>query len=280
MVAESRYSQVDADGRESILMKEIVDHWPDGLGLLVDDAYYVEPNGRTSRRMTSKGWKLLVEWKDGTMDWLPLKDLKESYPVQVTEYAVPNKIAEQPAFAWWVPHVLRKRERIIEKVKTRYWKRTHKYGVELPKSVKQALAIDRNMGTSFWKDAIEKEMKNVLPALAFRDDDVMPPGFKKINCHMVFNVKLDLMRKARFVADGHQTDPPKELVYSSIVYHDSVCLAFLITVLNDLEFLSADIQNAYLTAPTKEKIYKVAVPEFVQGKEGRPVMIVWALYGL
>jgi hypothetical protein len=30
--------------------------------------------------------------------------------------------------------------------------------VELPKSVKQALVIDRNAGTSFWKDAIEKEM--------------------------------------------------------------------------------------------------------------------------
>jgi hypothetical protein len=102
-------------------------------------------------------------------DWLHLKDLKESYLVQVAEYAVANKIAEQPVFAWWVPYVLRKRERIIQKVKSRYWKHTHKYRVELPKSVTQALAINRNMGTSFWKDAIEKEMKNVLPAFEFRD---------------------------------------------------------------------------------------------------------------
>jgi hypothetical protein len=58
--------------------------------------------------MTTKGWRLFVEWKDGTIDWLPLKDLKESYPVQVAEYAVANKITEQPAFAWWVPHILRK----------------------------------------------------------------------------------------------------------------------------------------------------------------------------
>jgi hypothetical protein len=66
--------------------------------------------------------------------------LEESYPVQVVEYAVVNKIADLPAFAWWVKHVLQKRERIIQKVKTRYWKRTQKYGVELLKSVKQALA--------------------------------------------------------------------------------------------------------------------------------------------
>jgi hypothetical protein len=58
-------------------------------------------------------------------------------------------------------------ERIIQKVKTWYWKCTHKYGLELLKSVKQALALDRNMGTSFWKDVIKKEMKNILPAFEF-----------------------------------------------------------------------------------------------------------------
>jgi hypothetical protein len=97
-------------------------------------------------------------------------------------------------------------------------------------------------------------MKNILPAFEFRDDDVMPPGFKKIDCHMVFDVKLDLVRKARFVAGGHQTDPLKESVYSSVVSRDSVRLAFLIAALNELEILSADIQNAYLNATTKERI--------------------------
>jgi hypothetical protein len=230
--------------------------------------------------MTTKGWKLLIEWRDGTTDWLPLKDLRESYPVQVAEYTVANKIIEQLAFAWWVPYVLRKWERIIQKVKTWYWKRTHKYRVELLKSVKQALAIDRNTGTRFWTDAIEKEMKNVLPAFEFRDDDVMPPGFKKIDCHMVFDVKLDLVHKVRLIAGGHQTDPLKESVYSSVISCDSVHLAFLTAALIDLEILSADIQNAYLNAPTKEKIYMIVGPEFGQGKEGRLVMIVQALYGL
>jgi hypothetical protein len=217
--------------------------------------------------MTTKGWKLLIEWKDGTTDCLPLKDLKESYLVQVAEYAVANKTVEQPALAWWVPYILRKQNQIIQKVKTWYWKCTHKYGVKLPKSVKQALAIDRNTGTSFWKDAIEKEMRNVLPAFEFRDDDVMLPCFKKIDCHTVFDVKLDLVLKARFVAGGHQTNTPKESVYSSVVSRDSVHLAFLIAVLNDLEILLADVQNAYLNAPTKAKIYTIAGLECGQGKD-------------
>jgi hypothetical protein len=108
----------------------------------------------------------------------------------------------------------------------------------------------------------------------------MPPGFKKIGCHMVFDVKLDLVHKVRFIAGGHRTDPPKELVYSSVISRGSVCLAFLIAALNDLEILSADVQNAYLNAPTKEKIYMITGPEFGQGKEGQLVMIVRALYGL
>jgi hypothetical protein len=73
---------------------------------------------------------------------------------------VANQIAEEPAFIWWVQSVLRKRDRIVAKVKARYHARSHKYGIELPKTVKDALRIDKETGTTFWHDAIMKEMKN------------------------------------------------------------------------------------------------------------------------
>jgi hypothetical protein len=94
---------------------DIVDNRTDGSAVPVDDAYYVDPNGWRSHQIAMKGWRLLMEWKDGTTDWIPLKDLKESYPIQVAEYTVANKIAEQPDFAWWVPSVLRKPEWIIQR---------------------------------------------------------------------------------------------------------------------------------------------------------------------
>lgn len=65
------------------------------------------------------------------------------------------------------------------------------------KSAKEALAVDGNTGTTCWKDAFEKEMKNVMPALEIRDDDKMSIGDQKIDCHMVFDVKLDLVWKVR-----------------------------------------------------------------------------------
>ena len=74
------------------------------------------------------------------------KDLKASYPVQVDEYAVANKIKDEPDLAWWSKVVLRKSNRVISKVKSRYWKTTHKFGIRIPKTVVGAFEIDHLNG--------------------------------------------------------------------------------------------------------------------------------------
>jgi hypothetical protein len=63
--------------------------------------------------------------------------------VQLAEYATQKRIAGEPAFALWIPHVLQKRNQIIAKLKTKYWVRTHKFGIKIPKTVKEAKAIDK-----------------------------------------------------------------------------------------------------------------------------------------
>ncbi len=70
-------------------------------------------------------------------------------------------------------------------------------------------------------------------AFEFRDDDVMPVGHQKIDCHMIFDVNMDLTCKARMVAGGHQTVISKESTFSSVISHDSVRIAFTIAALND-----------------------------------------------
>jgi hypothetical protein len=280
LIAENMYSQVDADGRSYALLSEIIDHKSDGSAVRKDDGFETTKDGQVRPRYTTKGWKLLVSWKDGSTSWVPLKDMKDSFPVEVAEYAMVNKIIEEPAFAWWAKHVLRKRDRIIKKVKSRYWDRTHKYGILLPKSIEEALRIDRETGTDFWRKAIEKEMKAIECAFEFKDDDKMPVGHQHIDCHMVFDVKITLDRKARYVAGGHQTEPTKDVTFASVVSRDSIRLAFLVAALNDLDVLSADISGAYLNAKAAEKVYTTAGKEFGPGKAGRPVLIVRALYGL
>jgi hypothetical protein len=176
---------------------------------------------------------------------------------------------------------LQKRDRIIWKVKSCYWDRTHKYGILLPKSVAEALWFDRESETDLWQKAIEKEMKMIDCAFEFPSGNKALVGYKKIDCHMILDIKMTLERKARYVAaGGHQTEPTKDVTFASIVSRDSIRVAFLVAALNDLEILSANISGAHLNAPCAEKVYTIAGKEFGPDKEGRTVVIKRALYGL
>ena len=97
--------------------------------------------------------------KNGSTTWEKLSDFKECYPVQTAKYAATNDNNTEPAFNYWVPHTLKKRDSIISLVKkqqTRYLKKTHKFGIEIPKTVKEAAELDKNNGDTKWMDAIAK----------------------------------------------------------------------------------------------------------------------------
>ena len=68
--------------------------------------------------------------------------MKESLPVELAEYARARGISDEPAFAWWLPHTLRKRDVILANLSTRVCKTTHKYGIEIPRDVTHAEEID------------------------------------------------------------------------------------------------------------------------------------------
>ena len=56
-------------------------------------------------------------------------------------------------------------------------KKSHKFGIELPKTVEQALALDAKNGNTLWADAISKEMENVRVAFeALPDGKPVPIG--------------------------------------------------------------------------------------------------------
>ncbi len=289
IIAESMVTGCDPEGRQYTIFMEISDHRKDVNALNVADGSYVTRAGNPVSKKTTKGWHILVEWRDGSMDWHRLADIKNAYPVQLAEYAIANRIEDEPAFKWWVRKTLRRKERIIGKVKSKYWRSTHKFGIEIPKSVNEAYKIDRETGTTHWTRAIEKEMKNVRVAFEKIDGVTeqqmrtgkVRPGYSFCSTHMIFDVKMDgsFTRKARLVADGHKTKPPTSITYSSVVSRDSVRIALTIASLNSLEISACDIGNAYLNAPCREKLWTIVGSEF--GSEKGSVMIIArALYGL
>jgi hypothetical protein len=189
MIAENLYSQVDTEGKQYQVLSEIIYHRTNGHAVSIDDAFITDKYGNKHQRKTTMGWEMLIQWKGNTTSWVKLSDVKDSHPLEVAEYAVANKIVEQPAFAWWAKQALKKHSRHIMKAKSRYWKQTHKFGVELPKSVAEAYAIDCRNGSKLWTNAAAKEMLNVRPAFKFVDDDVIPAFWKPVGVHMIFDVK-------------------------------------------------------------------------------------------
>jgi hypothetical protein len=280
VIAENMLSMCDSEGNQYLLMSHITDHKKEDNAIGKKDAF-LWVRGRKYPKKTTRGWKFCVEWKDGTTSWEPLSSLKESNPVELAEYAVAHDLSTEPAFSWWVPYTLKKRDAIISAVNKRYWKRTHKYGIRVPKSVEEAYEIDKENGDNRWAESIQKEMNDVYVAFHILDDDqAVPPGYQYMDCHLVFDVKFDGFRfKSRMVAGGHMVDTPAFLTYASVVSRETVRIALTIAALHDLEVKAADVQNAYLTAPTAEKVWTTCGPEFGPNA-GKKALIVRALYGL
>ena len=95
---------------------------------------------------------------------------------------------------------------------------------------------------------------------------------------MIFDVKLyaSFTRKVRLAADEHKEDAPYSMTYSSVVSCDRVIIMLTLVALNKLDLQTANVQNAYLNANSKERIYFYAGTEF--GKdEGKLFMVVRAL---
>ena len=67
--------------------------------------------------------------------------------------------------------------------------------------------------------------------------------------------------------------------YAGVVSCKSVHITLTYASLNNLDVVAADVQNAYLQAPTSKKHFIICTDEFVLGYEGCVAIIACALYG-
>ena len=105
-------------------------------------------------------------------------------------------------------------ETTIAAVKSGHWTRREKFGIPLPKSAAEALHFDEEFAKKglprLWKPAIDKEMNAVMIAFEFVGHK-KPDGYKVIRCHLVYDVKMNLTRKARMVAEGNLAKPDSDI---------------------------------------------------------------------
>ena len=211
---------------------------------------------------------------------MPLQVLKESNPIEIAEYVTALDIENEPAFSWWVPPTLRKRDRIILGINVRVQKRSHKFGIKISKDITEARKLDTINGNCLWQDAYEKEMYEVGVAFKILDDNkYLPGGYTLSSGHLIFDCNMDFTRKTGWVKDGHLTPDLETSKYAGVVLRESIQIALTYAALHKTQVLAADISIAYLQAPTSEKHYIICGEQFGLENKGTRALIVRTLYG-
>ena len=90
IIAENIFAQVDDEGHQSQIIDEIMYHHKDHSVVPISDGVIQNVNGTTKPKKTTRGWELLVQFNNGSMDRVKLKDLKAPNPIELAEYTVAN----------------------------------------------------------------------------------------------------------------------------------------------------------------------------------------------
>ena len=90
-------------------------------------------DGNLVLKKTTSGWEFLVEFKDGSSNWIHLKKPKQSNPEELDKYAASNGLLRKYEFKLWVKDVLEKLDHIVEKLKSKYRHTSNNFGIKPPK---------------------------------------------------------------------------------------------------------------------------------------------------
>ena len=81
-------------------------------------------------------------------------------------------LQDEPMFIWWVTHIVKECEYILQKVKYKYQERTHKYGFRVPKYIEKEKHIDNNYVNILSINAVK--LKIIVFIIAFEEYDGIP----------------------------------------------------------------------------------------------------------
>ena len=85
LIGEKMFAQIYEEGNHHVLMDEINDYWFDEVAVRSQDALVTTSSDIKRRSQTMKEISLCIKWSYGNTTWVALKDIKETYPVQLAE---------------------------------------------------------------------------------------------------------------------------------------------------------------------------------------------------
>ena len=150
----------------------------------------------------------------------------------------------------------------------------------MPWSIEHAKQLDKKNGNTFWIQEPANEMHNGSIDFELLEQVFKaPPGWKPSSGHIIYDVKMDFTQNPRWVKDGHNTPDPSTSNCAGVVSRDSVCITLTYADLNGVDVTDADIQNAFLQAPSSEKHFIICGPKFGLEPVGKIALMFRSFYG-
>ena len=218
IIAENMLTQVDSDVFSLSLMEGIIDYkCDDSVAIPKTDKYITTARGQRRLQKTTAGWKLLAKWRDQSESWVKLSELKESHHLETAEFAKSRGTDDESALVGTSYAEAEKRNHFSHEDET-----TKNHSQIWHRDTNQRRSRRQN-GNRMWKDALALEMFNVGVAFEILEEgQAAPLGWSKVSRHLIWDVKMDFTRKARWVLDGHITPDPIGSTFAGVVSRESV----------------------------------------------------------
>jgi hypothetical protein len=179
-------------------------------------------------------YNVLIQWE--TLE-TTYEVIVADYPVTCTEYAKLHDLLSTPG--WKRIRRIAKKDKRLSGLSTKNSGRLGSWYHEITHSTKN--------GNTMWQDAETTEMRQLLEYQTFVDKGIggtVPAGYKKIQIHMIYDVKHDVRHKAHLVEAGHMTAPNTKSVISGVVSLRGIRLVVFLAKLNTLELCGAAVEDA------------------------------------
>ena len=139
---------------------------------------------------------MFVQWIQGNRSWISLNSLRLHDPYSCVVYATEKKLLSDPDWEWTKDYINDTKEytRLIRVLRTsKSMGSKYKFGVEIPRSVKHALEIDRRNGNNLWREAMQKELNQLdeFQVFRMRKQGESLEGYERLPYHFVWDCKFD-----------------------------------------------------------------------------------------
>ena len=121
IIAKNILSNFDSEYRQYQLLTEVNYHNIYDIAIAKVDGFIKSSNGKLHRKRKTRLYRILVGWRYVSVYWITIKDLKQSNPVELSEYSVVNEISGEPDFIRWVKETLGHIYSIISRLKFIHW---------------------------------------------------------------------------------------------------------------------------------------------------------------